>query len=127
MAGRLSRLESGSEFSWILVLKSDQTVVGSVSVWLRGDEAELGFALARKVWGQGLAVEAGRAVLSWLRGSDRVRRLWAACDVENPRSRRVLEKLGLHYERLEKGFAVHPNLSGEPRDCHLLALDLGAA
>ena len=96
-------------------------------MWLRGAEAELGFALARDVWGQGLAVEAGRAVLGWLRGSDRVRRVWAACDVENPRSRRVLEKLGLQYERLMEGFAVHPNLSSEPRACHVLGLDLVAA
>jgi RimJ/RimL family protein N-acetyltransferase len=44
--------------------------------------------------------------------------------VDNPRSKRVLEKLGFQYERLAEGFALHPNLSSEPRACHLLSYDL---
>jgi RimJ/RimL family protein N-acetyltransferase len=127
MAGRLGRLASGSELSWILVLKSDHRVVGSLSVWPRGAEAELGFALARNDWGQGLAAEAAGAALDWLRRTGRIRRVWAACDVDNPRSKRVLEKLGFQYERLAEGFALHPNLSSEPRACHVLSYNLATA
>ncbi len=126
MTGRLSSLKTGAELSWILVLKSDGEVVGSLSIWPRGSEAELGFALARNVWGQGFAAEAGNAVIEWLRESNQFRRVWAACDAENPRSRRVLEKLGLQYERLAENYAVHPNLNSEPRDCHVLGLELVA-
>jgi RimJ/RimL family protein N-acetyltransferase len=53
--------------------------------------------------------------------------VWASCDVDNLRSRRVLEKLGFAYERLAEGFAVHPALGSEPRACHVLALELRAA
>jgi RimJ/RimL family protein N-acetyltransferase len=126
MVGRLSRLRSGAEYSWILVLKSEESVIGSLSIWQRGTEAELGFALARRVWGQGLAAEAGMAAIAWLRSNAEVRRVWAACDTANPRSKRVLEKLGLQYERLAEGFTVHPGLSSEPRACHVLSLNLVA-
>lgn len=124
MEGRLSRLESGLEWSWILVLKSEDAVIGSVSVWPRGSEAEIGFALAQNAWGRGIAVEAADAVVRWLRESDRVRRVWAACDVDNLRSIRVLERMGLAYERRAEKFSVHPNLSSEPRACLIYSLDL---
>jgi ribosomal-protein-alanine N-acetyltransferase len=126
MAKRLGALESGVELSWILVLKSDTGVVGSLSVWPRGVEAELGFALARNVWGRGLAAEAGHAAIKWLRATGKFRRVWASCDAANPRSKRALEKLGLQYERLAENYAVHPNLSSAPRDCHVLGLELVA-
>lgn len=59
-----------------------------------GVAPELGYWLGRAVWGRGYAGEAVSAALDW---ADRVWRkpcLLAGCYVDNPASRRVLEKSG---------------------------------
>lgn len=70
---------------------------------------ETGYVLARSQWGQGINLEMGRLVLAF--GFDEVglNRIQATCNVENRRSYRTLEKLGLSREgtlreyRIEKG------------------------
>ena len=59
---------------------------------------ELGYWLAEPFWGQGLAVEAGRAMADYAFASFAVERLQAHCVVENAASARVLEKIGFQYE-----------------------------
>jgi len=58
--------------------------------------AELGFQLCRASWGQGLATEASRAVISWARahGYDT---LFAGHHPENHASRRTIIGLGFTY------------------------------
>jgi len=56
-------------------------------------EPELVFELLRRVWGQGYATEAARAVLGWARSSGH-ERLWATVWDWNTASRRVLAKVG---------------------------------
>ncbi len=123
MKGRLARLSEGTELSWIPVLKSDEAVVGSVSLMPEGRQAELGFAFARRIWGQGVASEACSAVIQWAFSNGGFGRIWAACDIDNRRSQRVLEKLGMRHEREAPAYAVHPALGSEPRACHIYALD----
>jgi RimJ/RimL family protein N-acetyltransferase len=61
--------------------------------------AELGYRLRRAVWGRGLATEGGEALLAY--GFERLglRRVVAQTMTVNTASRRVMEKLGLHYVR----------------------------
>jgi [ribosomal protein S5]-alanine N-acetyltransferase len=49
-------------------------------------------------------------------------RIGAVCDVENRASARVMEKAGLAREGILRRWLVHPNISGEPRDCFSYAL-----
>lgn len=56
-------------------------------------EPELAFELLRRVWGQGYATEASKAVLDWARSSG-YERLWATVWEWNAASRRVLAKVG---------------------------------
>jgi RimJ/RimL family protein N-acetyltransferase len=56
-------------------------------------EPELAFELLRRVWSQGYATEASRAVLDWARSSG-YERVWATVWDWNTASRRVLAKLG---------------------------------
>jgi len=126
MGRRLQRLKMGIEYSWILTLKESRAVVGSFSVIPEHEDAQLGFALASAAWGQGLVLEAGRAVLRWLAAQGETRRVWAACDVENTRSKRVLEKLGLQVEQLAEKYGVHPSISASPRDCYVLGAQLAS-
>ena len=79
-------------------------VVGGIG--LRIDEedqrAEMGYALARPHWGNGLTLEAARAVMTW--GFERyaLHKVCAAAALENRRSWRVMEKLGMIREGLRR-------------------------
>ena len=76
-------------------------VVGAISVveWQPdADAPELGWCLGRRWWGRGLMPEAGRAVVRFLFEEVGVKRITARYDIENPKSGRVMEKLGMSYE-----------------------------
>ncbi|WCN81186.1 GNAT family N-acetyltransferase [Micromonospora sp. LH3U1] len=64
-----------------------------------GTEAELGYRLRRSAWGHGLATEGSTALVRYAFDTVGVRRVWAETMTVNERSRRVLEKAGLHYVR----------------------------
>ena len=119
MASRLEGLETGEELSWLLSLRGDGSVLGILSVWPGEGKAEIGFALGRRFWGQGLMTEAVRSVVAWMFEPASVAHVWATCDLENLASARVLEKAGLQREGLLKAHAIHPNISPDPRDCFL--------
>lgn len=59
------------------------------------EEPELKYALGRGWWGQGLATEAGAALLAWGRESLGMDRIQATVAEEHAVSRRVLAKLGM--------------------------------
>jgi RimJ/RimL family protein N-acetyltransferase len=119
MAVRLEGLETGEELSWLLSLRTDDSILGIISAWPGEREVEIGFALGRKSWGRGLMTEAVRSVVVWAFEPPHVIRVWATCDVENLASMRVLEKAGLQREGLLKAHAIHPNIGPDPRDCLL--------
>ncbi len=60
---------------------------------------EIGYVLARSVWGQGYNVEAGAALLFYAFRIEGLRRVEARCKERNRRSYRTLEKLGLRQDR----------------------------
>ncbi|KAF0910042.1 hypothetical protein E2562_001281 [Oryza meyeriana var. granulata] len=85
--------------------------VGQVSVWPYADEgghrANLGYALARDLWGRGIAAAAISMVVT--RVFDELpglERLEAVTDVENVRPQRVLEKAGFKREGVLRRYIV---------------------
>ena len=72
---------------------------------------ETGYVLSRAQWGKGVNLEMGRLVLAYGFDDVGLNRIQATCNVENRRSYRTLEKLGLLREgmlrefRIEKGIA----------------------
>ena len=60
--------------------------------------AELGYEIARDVWGRGIAAEAATAVSDWGFREYGLARIDAWADSRNKRSVRVMEKLGMTYE-----------------------------
>lgn len=68
-------------------------LVGNVGLSRDGDEAELGYWIARPYWGLGFASEAVRAVLSQARALGH-KRVVASHFTDNPASGRVLRKAG---------------------------------
>lgn len=68
---------------------------------------ELGYWIAEPFWGQGLAVEACRAVVSHAFRQVQPERMQARVIAGNEASRRVLEKLGFRYEGTLRGLLLH--------------------
>jgi RimJ/RimL family protein N-acetyltransferase len=60
---------------------------------------EIGWRLARRFWGRGLATEAARAALGHAFGPVGLDRIWSICNVANPASEAVMRKLGMHFDR----------------------------
>jgi [ribosomal protein S5]-alanine N-acetyltransferase len=61
---------------------------------------EIGYTLARAYWGRGFNVEAGNLLLSFGFREMGLRRIQAVCDLDNQRSYRTMEKIGMARERL---------------------------
>ncbi|TMA95339.1 MAG: GNAT family N-acetyltransferase [Deltaproteobacteria bacterium] len=81
--------------------------------------AELGYGLARAYWGCGYATEAAGLLVRF--GFERLglMRIQAACAVENERSMRTLERLGM---RREGRLAQYRWKAGAARDLYLYAI-----
>jgi RimJ/RimL family protein N-acetyltransferase len=81
---------------WAVEERATGALVGDAGLerTLRG-EVELGYTLARAVWGRGYATEAGELCLAEARELG-LRELVGLVDVRNPASVRVLERLGFH-------------------------------
>lgn len=61
--------------------------------------AEMGYAVARRLWGRGLTTEAARAVIDVAFASlPELARVQAGANAGNQASIRVMEKLGMSYE-----------------------------
>ena len=79
-------------------------------------EIEVLYALERAAWGRGLATEAAREALAYGFDEAGLDRIVAVTRPEHARSRHVLEKLGLRYERDVEVFGIHAVLYALARD-----------
>ncbi|OAP60408.1 hypothetical protein AYL99_05410 [Fonsecaea erecta] len=73
--------------------------VGKVGVW---KEQEIGFFLARKYWGKGIAREALDALIPYLFGEAGMSEITADVDPENEACIRLLKKVGFVVNGSEK-------------------------
>jgi [ribosomal protein S5]-alanine N-acetyltransferase len=96
--------------------------IGMIGVTPDEHRATIGYVIARRSWGHGLATEAAHEVMRALLEVAGFERVWAVCDVENGASARVLEKIGMRFEGVLARWMIHPNRSAEPRDCRSYAI-----
>ena len=96
-------------YQWAIVLKENQEVIGSISIFnfvTFGSQhevsCEFGYCLSKKYWNHGLTTEAAREVLKLAFEVIGVSKVRARHDVRNFPSGRVMQKLGMNYERLLK-------------------------
>ena len=106
---------SREEFTWVVTEQGADSVIGAISFRVRGELADFGYVLNRRYWNNGYATEVASALVEMVLVDGSVQRIWATCDAENLRSRRVLEKAGLLYEGLLPTGVVRPNISTVPR------------
>jgi len=91
-------------------IEHDGRVVGGVSLRLalRNERAELGYSIARWLWGRGLTTEAVSAVIDAAFRQLPIRKVTARAAAANLGSIRVMEKVGMRYEgRLRQEWIVH--------------------
>ena len=110
------------ERTYMLLGREDNVVRGAFALRRRAPHRlDCGYVLARRWWRQGLMTEMLSEVSLWALRQPSVFRIGAVCDVENIGSARVLEKSGFVREGLLRRWLLHPNISGEPRDCYSYA------
>jgi RimJ/RimL family protein N-acetyltransferase len=87
---------------WCVVLRATGTPVGMCGLLKRPTlpEVDIGFAFLASHRGYGYAHEAAAATVTHARRTLGLPRLAALTALENPRSIRLLEKLGLQFERI---------------------------
>ena len=81
------------------------------------EDVDIGYAFLPEYWSRGYAVEAAIAVKEYARTVIGLKRLVAITDPENQASIRVLEKIGLRFERMVR-------LSEDDIELKLLAADI---
>ena len=86
---------------WTAVEKTTRDMVGFCGLQFLENtaEVEVGYRLARRVWGMGLATEAAVASLRYGFYELKLDRIVAVVHPENVASQRVVEKIGLTYEK----------------------------
>lgn len=97
----------------LVELKADATPIGLCGLIKRDTlpDVDIGYAFLPQFRGAGYAVEAGAAVIEHARDTLALPRLAAIVSPDNHASIRVLEKLGLRFEKLVRMSAGGPETS----------------
>jgi ribosomal-protein-alanine N-acetyltransferase len=124
-SGRNFAPRTGLPNQWRIVPKHIEQVVGLIGFirWEReAGVAEIGFGIVQAMWGQGFMTEACLAVVDFGFEDMGLTRVEARCQVTNPASARVLEKIGMQREGIVRG-RVHSKAPEE--DFWLFAVERG--
>jgi RimJ/RimL family protein N-acetyltransferase len=98
--------------------KEDGAPIGICGLLKRDslEDADIGFALVPRFWGKGYAYESASAVMAFGKQVLGLKRIVAVTSPGNDRSVRLLEKLGLRFERMIR-------LSGDADEVQLFGSD----
>ena len=103
---------------FLVTAKADNTPLGICGLVKRAqfEEPDLGFAFLKRFWSHGYALESSRAVMEFGMSQLGLQRIIAMADPQNCASVRLLEKLGLLFERTVR-------MDGDSHDIHLFATE----
>ena len=87
---------------YLVKLKETDESIGMCGLIKRDtlDDVDIGYAFLPKFWSKGYAVESAQAVKEYAKNTIGLDRLVAIVDPENEGSIRVLEKIGLQFEKM---------------------------
>ena len=88
-------------YNWAIERKEIGEVIGNISVVQMKENikcAEIGYCMGTRWWGAGIMPEAGKAVIKYLFEEVGCNRIAATHDKNNPKSGRVMQKIGMTYE-----------------------------
>ncbi len=95
------RTQPRTKFQLAIVLQREQRLIGNCGIRMHtpdAREADIGYELDSRYWGQGYATEAARTMLAFGFRELQLHRIWAHCIAENVASAHVLEKIGMQRE-----------------------------
>lgn len=103
---------------WAVVLKETGKLIGYGGLRSLYGTPELVYLLAKPYWGLGLATELAKACLKWGFEERSYERIVAVTKPEHAASRRVMEKIGMVYEKDETYYDIHVVLYAISRSTH---------
>ena len=117
--GPIASYERNGFGLYLIVLKESQAAIGMCGLIKRDalEDVDIGYAFLPEYWSKGYAFEAAMAVKEYARHVIGLKRLVAITDPENQASIRVLEKIGLRFEKMVQ-------LSEDDIELKLLAADM---
>lgn len=95
-------------YRWAIVWKENEQVIGSIDVVdMNGEKnrVELGWVLSDDYWGKGIMPEAARIVIKYL-FNEGFSRVQAFHNVENKKSGRVMQKVGMTLDATLKNYST---------------------
>ncbi|WP_440115718.1 GNAT family N-acetyltransferase [Paenibacillus sp. QZ-Y1] len=99
----LRNYEQKTVYLWAFVLKETGRLIGRGGIFHLNESmqsAELGYSIASRYWGKGLAAEAMQPIVDYCFQELDCNRLEGRCNADNIGSARVMEKLGMSVEGL---------------------------
>lgn len=98
----------GTGVTYAIVNNETGKLVGAVGLTIKREfeRAELGYWIANAQWGRGYATEASEAILDFGFGTLGLHRIQAHHLVRNPASGRVMQKLGMQQEGIERDAVI---------------------
>ena len=102
LQGPMASYEKNGFGLWLVQLKDALTPIGICGLIKRDglDEPDIGYAFVPEFWSNGYALEAASAVMIFARETIKLTRIVAITSPDNHASIRVLNKLGLKFEKM---------------------------
>lgn len=102
IAGAMESYRAHGFGLWAVRLTDDPACIGICGLIRRPtlDDVDIGYAFLPAWRGQGYALEASQVCLEFAKQRFGLRRIVAITSLDNPASARLLEKIGLRFERL---------------------------
>ncbi len=96
----------GKAYTWAIVRAEDATLLGAITLEVEPSHARgtLGYWLGVPYWNHGYTTEAARRVVAFGFVELTLHRIDAQCFARNRASARVMEKAGLRYEGMLRGY-----------------------
>jgi len=117
--GPLKSYETNGYGLYKVELKSNLTPIGMCGLIKRDTlpDADIGFAFLEEYWGAGYAYESAAAVMSYAREKLSIKRVLAITTPDNVASGKLLNKIGLKFDRLIQLTADSPEVKLFTTDC----------
>ena len=114
----------GDFYDWAVILKAENKMIGTCGFTrfhFPHDAAEVGYVINPEYRGRGIAPEALRAVLAFGFETVGLHRIEAKFVADNEASRRVMEKVGMHFEGIAYGQMRIKEIYRDIGTCAILA------
>lgn len=119
----LDMYDNADKYNWGIVFKEIGQVVGNIAVFdvnSRHDRCEVGYCIGDKYWNIGIMTEALTAVIEFLFKEVNVHRITARHDINNIGSGKVMEKVGMQLEGIQR--EAHCNTDGTYSNMRMMSI-----